>query len=177
MNKLVIISLIFIFYTYLGYPMVLWLLTKMKKERSSTPSFSPAVTVVIAAFNEEESIAKTLNSILESDYPKELLDILVVSDASTDRTDEIVSSYGQGRVRLVRLAHQSGKKKAINSALADVENEIVLVADANSVFIQGTIRSIVRHFADPKVGSSVGSKQIIKRGSSVSAAFPAPPLP
>ena len=167
MKILIFTSFVFIIYTYAGYPLILWLWSIIKGGTAVYPEYFPPITVIIAAYNEEESIAKTLDSILKSDYPKELMELVVVSDVSTDKTDEIVTSYGAERVRLIRVSQRSGKKRAISRILPDIKNEILLVADANSIFLPGTVKTIVRHFSDPKVGSSVAKKTIVKSGTSV----------
>jgi len=163
MKILIFTSFVFIIYTYAGYPLILWLWSIIKGGTAVYPEYFPPITVIIAAYNEEESIAKTLDSILKSDYPKELMELVVVSDVSTDKTDEIVTSYGAERVRLIRVSQRSGKKRAISRILPDIKNEILLVADANSIFLPGTVKTIVRHFSDPKVGSSVAKKTIVKK--------------
>lgn len=166
MDSIVLFSLLFIFYTYAGYPLLLWILGKMKRKINKYPEIFPTATVIIAAYNEENCLGKTIESILSSIYPAHLFDILIVSDASTDRTDEIASSFGH-RVRLLRMPARSGKTRALDTAIKNTAGEIFIFADASSIFFPETISNLIENFANPKVGSTVGSKMIISSGTSV----------
>ena len=169
MNEIVItISILFIGYTYFGYPLILWMIGWYSKESEFTEKTDHKVTVLFSAYNEEESVARTLHSIMESNYPRALLNVLVVSDGSTDRTDEIVQSFNNKRVKLIRIQQREGKNRALANVYQQAVGEILVFVDASSIFKQDSVRNLVRHFRDPKIGSVVGAKNIVDTGSSVS---------
>ena len=162
------ISLFFIVYTYFGYPAILMVWPKRRKlETYERLAEDPTVTVLIAAYNERANIKQTITSLLNSEYPSEKLEVLISSDASTDGTDEVVLSFDEKRVRLHRMKSRSGKFAAQKEALQSAKGELILLADASSEFKSDAIRTLVRHFADCTVGSSVGRKIIRKTGTSV----------
>ena len=160
-------SLFFIVYTYLGYPILLLIWPKRKGVRSKYSDYRPTITVLIAAFNEEANIGKTIISMLESNYPSDKLEIIISSDASTDKTDEIVRSFNNKGVKLHRMKSRSGKFEAQKQAFKLAQGEIILLADASGQFDSDALKTLMRHFTDPTIGSSVGRKIIKKAGTSV----------
>jgi glycosyltransferase involved in cell wall biosynthesis len=119
----------------------------------------PRLTVLIAAFNEEREIGRTVANKLQQDYPAERLDVIVISDGSTDRTEAIVKDLAQGaggRLRLLRQEPRQGKTQALNRAAAEATGEILVFSDANSIYAPDAIRRLVRSFADPSVGYVTG---------------------
>ncbi len=168
-EKLIWISIGVIGYTYFGYPILLWFWSLFSK-KSPSGEYSPTakVTVLISARNEQDCIEKTIVSVLESDYPEELLDVLVVSDGSTDRTAEIISSISRSRVHLIQWPESRGKMAAQAAAYPETQGDILVMADASSIFKEESIRKLVRHFSDRRVGSVVGRKTILKTGNDVS---------
>jgi len=155
-------------YAYLGFPMIAALLgavcprarALVDRRRSRRP-----VTVIISAFNEEATIAQKIRNVLESDYPREHLDVLVVSDASTDRTNDIVRSLESESVRLLAQPERHGKSIGLNHAIADARGDLVVFTDANATFAPETIPKLVRHFVDPAVGLATGYTRYVTRGS------------
>ena len=144
-------------YVYAGYPlflMVLRLVTGRKKV--SIGSSRPVVTLVISAFNEEAVIREKLRNSIALDYPPERLEIIVVSDASSDRTDVIVEAFGDARVRLLRMPHRGGKTAGLNEAVAQARGDIIAFSDANAIYEHQAIRRLVRNFDDPAVGAAIG---------------------
>src|SRR5829696_1928298 len=103
------IAVVAIAYTYAGYPLLLMLLSKFRGKPVRRRDFTPPVTVIIAAYNEERDLVQKLENTLALDYPKSKLEIVVTSDCSTDRTDEIVRSFAPRGVRLHRQAERFGK--------------------------------------------------------------------
>jgi poly-beta-1,6-N-acetyl-D-glucosamine synthase len=97
-----------LFYVYAGYPLLLALIGFFVRSKRPDPGYYPQLSVLIAAYNEEAAIAEKIEQTLALEYPKERLEILVLSDCSTDKTDEIVKSYPDSRVRLVRMAERRG---------------------------------------------------------------------
>ncbi len=159
-----------VFYTYLGYPFLLWVLSRFKPREKKQAPYTPAATVLIAAHNEEKWIEPTLRSLLNSDYPADLLDIVVVSDASTDRTEEMVRSLHDPRVRWHQMPRRGGKTKALREGVHQTNRDFIVLADASSLFAPSAVRNLLRHFQDPRVGSVVGRKGILRTGTSLAAA-------
>lgn len=146
-----------ILYVYAGYPLLVFLLAPVIGRGVRKGDIEPTVTVVIAAFNEERDIGNTIRNKLAQDYAR--LDVIVVSDGSTDRTDRLVRGLADGdpgRVRLLRQEPRQGKTEALNLALRQTKADIVVFADANSMYAPGAIRALVRNFADPTVGYVTG---------------------
>jgi cellulose synthase/poly-beta-1,6-N-acetylglucosamine synthase-like glycosyltransferase len=151
------ISVAWIAYVYVGYPLILWLLGLVRAvEPDLRADHLPSVSVLIAAWNEERDIAWKLAETLGWDYPAERLEILVASDGSIDRTDEIVRSMSNSRLTFVRMEQRGGKSVALNSLVQLARGEVLFFTDANSHIESGALRRIVRHFADPRVGCVTG---------------------
>lgn len=156
MLALSLVLLALIFYVYFGYFFLLGLLGIYINKRVQKKEIMPSVSLMIAAYNEEKGIeGKILNS-LSLDYPKELLDIVVVSDASSDQTDAIVERYADRGVRLIRIEGRVGKTEARNQALKMVKSEIIVFSDATTEYKTDSIQKLVRNFADPSVGMVTG---------------------
>jgi cellulose synthase/poly-beta-1,6-N-acetylglucosamine synthase-like glycosyltransferase len=147
------ISLTALVWTHVGYALAAALGARMSRKRVSGAYIEPEVSVVIAAHNEEDVIERRVRNLLELDYPAERLDVVVASDASTDRTDEIVERVAaeEPRVKLVRCP-RGGKVAAQNLGVQASSGEIVAFSDANAVWEKSALRLLVRSFADPAVG-------------------------
>jgi len=148
-----------VIYIYVGYFAGVVLLAPILNRHVSKADIEPSITVVISAFNEEREIECTVVNKLSQDYPSDRLKVIVVSDGSTDRTDEIVRSlvdHSEGRLKLFRQEPRQGKTQALNMALRHTSAEIVVFADANSIYAPGAIRSLARNFADPSIGYVTG---------------------
>lgn len=146
-------------YTYFGYPLVLYLLSRGFKPAENKPGSAelPSVALVIAAYNEENVIGAKLDNCLKLDYPGEKIEFLVASDGSTDRTDQIVAARANpdARIRLLSL-RRGGKSAAINAAMAGVKSDIVVFSDANTIYSPDSIRMLVKGFSDKTVGCVCG---------------------
>ncbi len=144
------ISLLLLFYIYFGYPLLLAVLTRSKPARViDVDSYVPLVTLVVAARNEDRVIARKIQNCEDLNYPKEKLEILIMSDQSTDRTNEIVQEYPH--VTLVALEERQGKTQAQNLAVQQANGEIVVFSDANAMYDRDAIQYLVRPFADDAV--------------------------
>src|SRR5215211_6598983 len=119
-----IITLALIVYTYIGYPILLYVLSQLFGKRVRAAEIAPRLSIIIAAYNEERDIARKLDETLALDYPKEKLEIIVASDCSSDRTDDIVRSYAGRRVILHRRPKRLGKTSAQNHAVEIATGEI-----------------------------------------------------
>jgi len=124
------------------------------------------VTLIISAYNEEGVIRRKLINALALDYPKDTLEILVVSDCSTDGTDAIVKSFQEQGVTLLRLEERHGKTYGLNQAVAIARGEVIVFSDANAMYEPDTIWKLVRHFADEGVGYVVGESRYMTNDSS-----------
>ena len=144
-------------YAYVGYPLLLRILAALfRRDHIVDNNYRPTVSLIISAFNEAAVMRKKLDNSLELNYPDEKLSIVVVSDGSTDETDEIVRDFSEQEIRLLRPAARQGKTAGLNMALKEVSSEIVVFSDANALYDQEAIGNLVRHFADPTVGYVVG---------------------
>jgi peptidoglycan-N-acetylglucosamine deacetylase len=165
------LSVAFIFVLGIGLvscrAVVVGLLAVIEKFRAAPadhPDFQPLVSVLIPAYNEAEVIIYTVNSVLDSDYPK--LEIIVVDDGSTDGTAELLDEQF-GRNPAVRVIHQSnqGKPAALSHALAEASSGILVTIDADTAVEPNAISKLVRHFANPRIGAVAGNVKVGNRVS------------
>ena len=152
MKVLFWVSLVWVFYTYLGYLCLLTLITRFRRRPVRQTDATPQVTMLTAAYNEEDAIEEKIRNCLAQDYPSEKLEILIASDSSTDRTDEIVTRYASDGVRLIKQPERRGKTAALNLTLAHATGEILIFSDATTHFPMDTVSKLVRNFGDPSVG-------------------------
>ncbi len=143
-------------YTYAGYPLLLLIMSRLRPRDVNRNPFAPFVSVIVTAHNEERDLAAKLENTLTLDYPRELLEIIVASDCSTDRTDEIARAFADRGVRLVRQPQRQGKTEAQNMAVAQAHGEIILFSDATSLYEPDALRVMMPSFADPTVGCVAG---------------------
>jgi cellulose synthase/poly-beta-1,6-N-acetylglucosamine synthase-like glycosyltransferase len=158
MKSLYWISACFIVYAYAGYPVVIWLLSLLvpDKSRDYSKPFLPKVTLLISAYNEAPVIEDKIINSLSIHYPKELLEIMVVSDGSDDGTNESVGKYEKQGVVLKYYEGRIGKTACLNHAVAAAQGEILIFSDANSLYDKNAIINIVENFADDKIGFVTG---------------------
>lgn len=141
-------------YAYLGYPLLLLVAAafQRRRPRRDAPAEWPRISVVLPVYNEEAVIRRRLENLLDLDYPADRQEIVVVSDASTDRTDAIVSEYGSRGVRLVRMARRAGKTAAENAVLPSLSGEIIVHTDASVQVARDGLKPLIASFVDPTVG-------------------------
>lgn len=164
------ISLFLIFYTYAGYPLLIFLLSKIAPKKDSYVEAFPQVTILIPAYNEEKFIPEKLDNTLSLDYPREKLQILVAADGSSDKTPEIVKSYESQGIELSFIPDRNGKMAAIVRAMQFSRGEIVIFSDANNMYDKQAIRELILPFSDSRVGATTGAKLIIEDGRKLSSA-------
>ena len=145
-----------LFYVYVGYPILVFLVSRVFPKRVESSSIEPSVTVIITAYNEERDIAAKLKNTLLIDYPKDKFEILVASDGSTDRTDEIVREFSEHGVRLFRQEGRVGKTYTQNKAVEQADGEIILFSDATTMYQPDVLRAMLPNFADGTVGCVAG---------------------
>jgi len=150
------ISVLALGYTYLGYPVLVWLMSRFGEHSVQRGAIEPTVSIIITAYNEERHLRKKLQNTLTLDYPAGKTEIIVASDCSSDRTDEIVREFGSRGVRLHRQPERLGKTAAQNEAVRAAQSEIILFSDATTLYQQDVLRNIVPNFADLSVGCVAG---------------------
>lgn len=150
-----------ILYTYLLFPLLTFVRGRLWRNPYHTSEIRPRVSLIIAAYNEAQSIGAKLDNVLALTYPRSKLEVLVASDGSNDGTDEIVRRYADKRIRLLSLPRR-GKAPALNSAVAAATGEVLVFSDANSMYAPDAIQALVRPFADPTVGGVAGNQVYLK---------------
>jgi cellulose synthase/poly-beta-1,6-N-acetylglucosamine synthase-like glycosyltransferase len=157
-------------YTYLGYPLLVFARARAFPRRidcGDSPREWPTVTVVIAAFNETTRIAARIRNLIASDYSPENIEIIVVSDASTDDTVQQIRALSESRVHALAQTQRSGKAAGLNVGVTAARGEIIVFADVRQQFAPDAIRQLVRHFANPRIGAVSGELEIAGADSSV----------
>lgn len=148
-----------LFYAYAGYPFLLALLAALRRDRRSKADYTPSISILIAARNEEAGIRRKIEQTLALDYPANLMEILVLSDASTDQTDAIVQSFTDPRVRLVRVEAGRGKTNAQNFGVRQAHGEVLIFSDATTVYHPQALRKLAANYQNRKVGAVSGRYQ------------------
>jgi cellulose synthase/poly-beta-1,6-N-acetylglucosamine synthase-like glycosyltransferase len=155
---LLAIPVVLFAYAYLIYPLLLRILAARRPAAAppEDPAEWPSISISLPAYNEERSIGPTLEALLALDYPADRRQILVISDASTDRTDDIVQGFAARGVELLRLSVRSGKTAAENAAASRLRGEIVINTDATIRIPPHALKPLVRVFQDPTIGVASG---------------------
>jgi len=148
-----------LFYVYAGYPVLLGLLALFSRRARPQPGYTPNISILIAACNEEANIRQKLKQTLDLDYPAEKMEILVLSDGSQDRTDEIVQQFGDPRVRLIRIPQRQGKTNAQNHGVRYAQGDVLVFSDATTVYHPQALRYLTANYEDEKVGAVSGRYQ------------------
>ncbi len=149
------LSLVALLYAYAGFPLLVAAVGALRGREVRKGAATPRMTMIIAAYNEEDAIAERLDNALASDYPSRALEIIVASDGSSDATNEIVARYEARGVRLLRLP-RLGKIAALEQAVGQATGEILIFSDANTVMDRAAVRALASNFADPEVGGVAG---------------------
>jgi cellulose synthase/poly-beta-1,6-N-acetylglucosamine synthase-like glycosyltransferase len=155
-------SLLMLCYLFVGYP-VLALTMGVVRQRphSVSDSFRPTVTLIISAYNEEKDIREKLENTRQLHYPKDKLEVLVISDASSDQTDAIVREYEHEGIILRRMAERGGKTVGLNAVVPSATGEFIVFSDANAIYRPDAIEKLIRNFCDPAIGCVTGDSQYI----------------
>jgi len=152
-----------IIYTYIGYPILLYLITQFKRVRitDSDSSDWPTVTLLISAYNEEDTIADKIANSLKLDYPFSLLEIIVISDGSSDKTNRIVSQFENKGVILKHYEGRIGKTACLNKTVPLAKGDIIIFSDANSMYHKHSLKRMVRNFVEKNVGCVTGHTRYV----------------
>jgi cellulose synthase/poly-beta-1,6-N-acetylglucosamine synthase-like glycosyltransferase len=157
------LSLALLVWTHAAYPAAARVVARLREQRVRKGDVEPTVTLVIAAYNEEAGIARRIENLLELDYPRDRLAIVVSSDASSDRTEEIALQYPEATVV---TNPRGGKVAAQDRAVRQAASEIVAFSDANCTWSPDALRKLVRAFADPDVAYVCGQLRILQADGS-----------
>jgi cellulose synthase/poly-beta-1,6-N-acetylglucosamine synthase-like glycosyltransferase len=143
-------------FAYAGYSLSILLIGLLIRRPVRRADIEPRVTFIITAYNEEKDLARKIEQTLSLDYPSGQLELIVASDGSTDRTDEIARSFASRGVRLLRVEGRVGKTETQNQAVKAATGEILIFSDATTRYDQHALRKLVRNYADPSVGAVSG---------------------
>lgn len=165
--------LLILFYSYLGYGMLIWVLLKFKKRpkqirEPKENSFEPAVTLLVAAYNEEGIIEEKIKNTLALDYPQDKLTLYFIADGSDDNTVSLIEKHP--RIQLFYKKERAGKINAMNRAVKEVTTEISIFSDANTLLNKNCIKELVKHYFNPNVGAVAGEKKVIDPSKNAQAA-------
>lgn len=155
-------SLAAVAWIYFGYPALMWVLARLRPWPVAAGPVEPSLSVLVAAFDEEAVIEEKVRNTLYDGYLASRLEVVVASDGSTDRTEEIVARLERenpGRVRLLRLPRQ-GKAAALDAAVRASRGEVLVFTDANALLAPGALGQLAAPFADPAVGGVCGNKRL-----------------
>ena len=170
------IALLIVFYTYIGYGILLYIIIRLKRLLKGVP-FQPAMpadeelptmTLMICAYNEEDVVKEKMENTLALDYPKDKFRIMWVTDGSNDRTNELLKAYPE--VDIVFSPERKGKTAALKHGLRELKTRYVAFTDANTMINSGALREIARLFSDPSVGCVSGEKRVAARKAGEMAA-------
>ena len=169
-------SLVLVAYAYLAYPVLLLVLSSLvRQSRKRDEGSLPFVTMLVAAYNEEKVIADKVRNFQELDYPNELIELVVGTDGCTDRTNELLKTVEDERVRYIPFPVRRGKASVLNDLVKEARGEILVFSDANTMYARDAVRRLVSHFVDPRVGGVCGRLELVapssERGSWGEAAY------
>lgn len=161
--------LLIVFYTYIGYGILLYIIIRLKRLFTGNPREAvlpaddelPTMTLMICAYNEEDVVAEKMENTLALDYPRDKFRIMWVTDGSNDRTNELLKAYPE--VDIVFSPERRGKTAALKHGLQELKTRYVAFTDANTMINPDAMREIVRQFMDPKVGCVSGEKRVAAR--------------
>jgi len=168
---LVVLPVVLGAYAYVGYPLLLRLVVRGRAApRTGDAVVWPSITITVPCYNEVRNIASTLDALLALDYPADRRQILVISDASTDGTDDVVRGYAHRGVELLRLGERRGKSAAENAAASVARGEIIVNTDATIRILPDALKHLVAAFQDPSVGCASGRDLSVARDGGAPAA-------
>jgi cellulose synthase/poly-beta-1,6-N-acetylglucosamine synthase-like glycosyltransferase len=158
------LAMFLLFYVYAGYPLLLALIGLFVGRRRAEAGYTPRISVLIAAYNEEEAIERKIQQTLALEYPADKIEVLVLSDCSTDRTDEIVKAFRDGRVRLIRMPERRGKTFAQNVGVKEATGEVIIFSDATAIYHLKALLYLACNYQDASVGAASGRYQYFDPG-------------
>lgn len=170
-NGLLILLALIIVFNFGAYTLLLGVIARFRNvDHKIDPDYRPSVTLLIAAYNEGSVLKEKLQNSLAIDYPRDLFEIIVVSDGSSDNTDDIVKTFEARGIKLIAKSANDGKATSLNIGMTQIESDIVVLSDANVMYQRNSILQLVRHFADPIIGAVSGKVVLLNDGLSYSDA-------
>ncbi|HEY0565286.1 MAG TPA: glycosyltransferase, partial [Terriglobales bacterium] len=169
MKLLFWISVGVIAYTYAGYPLLIWILSRLRQKPWTKAPITPSVSIVMAVHNGAAILARKLDHLRDLDYPN-IAEVIVVSDGSTDATNDLLTHRRDPKLHAIFLREQVGKASALNAAVAAATGEIILFVDVRPWIGEGAIAHLVSNFADPSIGCVAGDLIVRQDGNEASAA-------
>jgi cellulose synthase/poly-beta-1,6-N-acetylglucosamine synthase-like glycosyltransferase len=163
------VSLLLIAYTYAGYPLWLWVRARWRPQPVHTAAIFPSVSIVLAVHNEAEALPAKLRNLADLDYPPDRLEVVIVSDGSTDGTNQILAAQAEKRLSVVFSREHLGKGSALNRGVQAASGAIVVFTDARQRLAADALRHLVRNFADPSVGCVSGELMLGEPGATACA--------
>jgi cellulose synthase/poly-beta-1,6-N-acetylglucosamine synthase-like glycosyltransferase len=155
MRLILWLSIIGILYTYIGYPLLIWLLARLHPRRWTVAPITPSVSIVLAVHNGAALLQRKIHHLLGLDYPN-IKEIIIISDGSTDGTADLLVQQKHPILHPILLNEHGGKAAAVNAGMAKASGEVILFVDIRPELASGSIQQLVSNFADPKVGSVAG---------------------
>lgn len=159
------VTALLLIHSYLLYPMSIWILTIIINRNYSTDtSFQPKVSILISAYNEEKVIEKTIRQLVNSSYDQDKMEIIVGSDNSTDRTNDILKSLAEEvpNLKIHLFRERSGKPKVLNEITGYAQGEILIFCDANTLYDREAVSNLVKYYKDPRIGGVSGKLVLIE---------------
>jgi poly-beta-1,6-N-acetyl-D-glucosamine synthase len=163
------LSIGLIIYTYFVYPLILYIWYATKRTDEGRDGYTPAVSLIIAAHNEENIIDEKIQNIFNMNYPSQKLEVLIGLDGCTDRTAEILKNYKNSQIKVFDFEERRGKSAVVNELVARSSNEILVFSDANTIYYEDTIQKLVRHFNNASIGGVCGRLDLVPFNKSVSS--------
>jgi len=157
------VSIVFVLYVYLGYPVLLWLWRRVACRAVKKIKSEPSVSIILAAYNESACIEGKILNLMALDYPRHKLEIILSLDRPTDDTESVARKYETDRIRVLLSKRHAGKAEALNLAVAEATGEILVFADARQLLDRSAVRELVANFADRSVGVVTGELILLDR--------------
>jgi cellulose synthase/poly-beta-1,6-N-acetylglucosamine synthase-like glycosyltransferase len=148
-----------VLFVYAGYPVLLCVIAAFRRRQRPEGDYTPFISILIAACNEEANIETKLRRTIELDYPADKMEVLVLSDGSQDQTDDIVHAFPDPRVRLVRIPERRGKTNAQNVGVRQANGEVLIFSDATTIYHPQALRHLAANYRDASVGAVSGRYQ------------------
>jgi poly-beta-1,6-N-acetyl-D-glucosamine synthase len=157
------LSLLGVLYVYVGYPLALWMLSRLRPRAWKTDLLNPSVSIVLAVHNGVSLLSRKIQHLLELDYSN-IQEIIIVSDGSSDGTAELLASQHHASLKTIALKEHGGKAIAVNAGVAEATADVILFVDIRPEIAPGAIHQLVSNFADPKVGCVAGELMLRQDG-------------
>lgn len=158
-------SIAFVLYVYLGYPVLLWVWRRIASRPVQKTNYEPSVSIIVAAYNEIASIERKILNLMELDYPRMKMQIILSLDGPTDDTESVARKYEfeTARMQVLVLRHHGGKADALNQAVEQTSGSILVFADARQLLDRAAVRELVSNFEDPSVGGVTGELMLVDK--------------